>query len=323
MPTIHRPRYGSLQFWPRKRASKFLPSVNWKAIENNSKFKLPILGFVGYKVGMAQAIVRDNTATSLTKGKQIVLPVSIVECPPMKIFSLRLYKNNNVAKEILNENIDKEIKRVMKFPKKTMKEMEKLSGEIENYDDLRIIIYTVVKKTGIKKTPDILEVGLKGNIKEKLNFAKEHLNKEINISDVVGKDNLVDIRAVTKGKGLAGPVKRFGIGLKSHKAEKGRRKPGTLGPWIPKKVSMSVPLAGQYGFFTRVQYNSKVIGLDSIDKKNINPPSGFQNFGIIKTNYIILKGSIAGPPKRPILMTNPLRETKDTARENFELINLQ
>jgi hypothetical protein len=26
------PRKGSLQFWPRKRVSKFLPSVNWKEL---------------------------------------------------------------------------------------------------------------------------------------------------------------------------------------------------------------------------------------------------------------------------------------------------
>ena len=36
---INAPRKGSLQFWPRKRANKFLPSVNWKAINSDKKLK--------------------------------------------------------------------------------------------------------------------------------------------------------------------------------------------------------------------------------------------------------------------------------------------
>ena len=43
------PRKGSLQYWPRKRASKFLPSVNWSAIKSDSNLK----GFICYKAGMA------------------------------------------------------------------------------------------------------------------------------------------------------------------------------------------------------------------------------------------------------------------------------
>ena len=41
MPTRVRPRFGSLQFWPRKRARKYLPSVNWKPINSEG-----ILGFI-------------------------------------------------------------------------------------------------------------------------------------------------------------------------------------------------------------------------------------------------------------------------------------
>ena len=90
------PRKGSLQFWPRKRADKFLPSVNWNAINSGKNIK----GFIGYKAAMASAIVKDNTANSMTKGKKIAVPVTILECPPMSILSIRFYKNNKVAKEI-------------------------------------------------------------------------------------------------------------------------------------------------------------------------------------------------------------------------------
>jgi len=35
----------------------------------------------------------------------------------MKIFSVRFYKNNKVAKDVLAENLDKELKRKIKFVK--------------------------------------------------------------------------------------------------------------------------------------------------------------------------------------------------------------
>src|SRR3990172_12174219 len=109
------PRKGSLQFWPRKRASKLLPSVNWTAINSDSK---GLKGFICYKAGMASAYVKDNTEHSMTKGKKIVLPVTILECPSMKILSVRFYKNGLVSKEILAENLDKELKRKIKMAKK-------------------------------------------------------------------------------------------------------------------------------------------------------------------------------------------------------------
>ena len=70
MPTRKSPRKGSLQFWPRKRAYKFLPSVNWNAINSGKNIK----GFIGYKAGMVSAIVKDNTPNSMTKGKKIAVP---------------------------------------------------------------------------------------------------------------------------------------------------------------------------------------------------------------------------------------------------------
>jgi len=241
MPTRKSPRKGSLQFWPRKRASKFLPRVNWTAIDSNSK---NIKGFICYKAGMMSAIVKDNTPESMTKGKRIAVPVTILECPTMKIFSVRFYKHGKVMKDVLAENLDKEIKKKVKVstPKgiprdiskemptkdKTKKEDEENVGE---YDDIRIIFYSQVKKSGLKKTPDLSEIGLVGSVEEKLAWIKENLGKEISVLNVFEKGQLVDLRGLTKGKGFQGPVKRFGIKLKFHKSEKGRRRPGSLGPW--------------------------------------------------------------------------------------------
>ena len=204
------PRSGSLQIWPRKRAEKMLPSANWNAINEKG-----LLGFIAYKVGMKSALAKDLTPNSMTKDKKIIVPVTILEAPSMKIFSIRLYKNNLCISEIVLSN-DKELKRIIKVGK---------IGKIEDldkkeYEDIRIIAYSQVGKTNIKKTPDIVEIGFGGSREEKINFVKNYAGKEILASEILKKMQLVDIRGLSKGKGLSGPVKRFGIGLKGHKSEK-------------------------------------------------------------------------------------------------------
>ena len=312
MPTRKSPRKGSLQFWPRKRAQKFLPSVNWKAINSNKSLK----GFICYKAGMASAFVKDSTPNSMTKDKKIVIPVTILECPAMKILSVRFYKNGKVATEILGEGLDKELKRKIKIPKKIGK-LDKIKKE--DYEDLQIIVYSIVKKTNLKKTPDIIEMGLGGTYEEKFNYVKENLGKEISVLNNFEKGELIDLRGLTKGKGLQGPVKRFGITLKSHKSEKGVRRPGSLGPWHPARVTFRVPMAGQLGTFTRAVYNNKILDLGKAedDFKNL------KNYGNIKTDYIIVRGSVQGSQKRQLVLTHALRETKKQKKKEYELIKLR
>jgi len=320
MPKHSQPRRGSLQFYPRKRAKRFLPRVNWDSVP---KEEPGLKGFIGYKVGMKSAFVLDNTPHSHTKGKRVIIPVTIIECPTIKILSVRFYKNKKVIGEIFNDNADKELKRKLKLPKQTSakKEIEDIEKK-QGFDDVRAIIYSQVKKTGIKKTPDIVEVGISGSLNEKLNFIKENLNKEISVREII-KEDIVDIRGVTKGKGLQGPTKRFGLSLKSHKSEKGVRGPGSLGPWHPARVDFRAPMAGQMGFFARVVYNNKIISINNINEKDINSKEGFKKYGKIKTDYIILNGSIPGPVKRQLLITAPLRPSKKQSKKLYELIELR
>jgi large subunit ribosomal protein L3 len=316
MPKHGHIRHGSLQFYPRVRAKKILPRTSWDII---SKEDVGLLGFIGYKVGMKSAYVRDNTPNSLTKGQRITIPCTIIECPFIKIFSVRFYKNKKVVGDILNSNIDKEMKKKVKLPKQIKKKIEDFKEG--DFDDLRVIVYSQVKKTNIKKKPDIIEIGLSGSLNEKLDFIKSNLNKEISIKEVI-KD-IVDVRGVTKGKGTQGPTKRFGLSLKTHKEEKGQRGPGSGGPWHPARVDYTQPMMGQMGYFTRIVYNNKVIEINSIAEKDINPKDGFKKFGKIKTDFIILSGSIQGPSKRPLLITVALRPTKNQMKKNYEFIELR
>ena len=311
-------RHGSLQFYPRSRAHKIIPGVSWSAIIPNVK-EVGLLGFIGYKVGMKSAYLKDNTPNSLTKGKRIIIPVTVVECPTMKILSIRLYKDKKVMGEIISGNLDKELKKKIKLPKKPSKKLEEFEGK---YDDIRVVVYSQVKKTGVKKTPDVKEIGLSGTLSEKVTFIKNNLSKEIGIKDVI-PEGTIDIRGVTKGKGLQGTIKRFGLTLKSHKSEKGQRTLGSGGPWHPSRVDYTQPRAGQMGFFTRVVYNTKVVYVGSIGEKDINPGEGFPHYGKVKNDYIILEGSVQGPQKRQILMTLPLRPNRRITKKNYEFTELR
>jgi large subunit ribosomal protein L3 len=316
MPKHSQPRRGSLQFWPRKRAEKSLPSVNWKEVCKRTD-KKGFLGFIGYKVGMSSGVVKDNTEHSLTKGQRIIFPVTFVECPPLRILSVRFYKNGKVAKEAF-VGTEKDLKHKIKIGKKK----EKIDLEFKDYDSIRILAYSLVSRTAIKKSPDLIEIGLGGSKEEQLATAKEFLSKEIQIDDVF-KEGLVDVRGVTKGKGLQGPAKRYGISLRAHKSEKGVRKVGSIGPWHPARITFRVPMAGQTGYFSRVVYNSKIIGSGKIVDKDINPSEGFKHYGKIKTSYLILKGSVQGPAKRQIVLTSTIRPTKRKSKRNMELIKIE
>ena len=313
------PRKGSLQFWPRKRAKKVLPRVNWNVIPTGSVKNLK--GFIAYKAGMTSALVKDKTQNSMTKDKEIIIPATILECPPLKIFSVRFYKNNQLVKEILAGQLDKELKRTVKLPKKTPEKIDNI--KLEEYDDISIIVYSQPKKIGIKKRPDLEEIGLAGSFDEKISFVKENLNKEISIFDVFNGWQIADLRGLTKGKGFSGPVKRFGIKLRFHKTEKGQRKVGSIGPWHPARVTFRVPMAGQMGMFTRVHYNQKIISLGKTPKGDDEKLKNIKNYGDIKTDYIVLAGSVQGPAKRQLLITAPLRGSKMQLKKNYEFIKLR
>ena len=80
---------------------------------------------------------------------------------------------------------------------------------------------------------------------------------------------------------------------------------GSLGNWSAKTWRVAHP--GQMGFFKRTEHNKLIF---KISNENIHPKSGFHKYGNIKNDYIIVRGSIAGPKKRLIVMTEPIREKR-------------
>jgi len=184
-------------------------------------------------------------------------------------------------------------------------------------------MFSGVGETGIgKKKADLIEIGLSGTAEEKLNFIKSNIGKSIPVGEVFS-EGLVDIRAVTKGYGTQGPMRRFGIALKSHKSEKGRRRPGSLAPWHPCRVTFRAPQAGQTGYHNRVAYNNLILKIGKIAEEDINKKGGFEHYGIVKTDYIVVKGSVPGPKKRGLVITPALRPTKFQSKKKFEVLELR
>jgi len=326
-------RSGSLQFYPRVRAKKVLPSVNWAPV---SKDGVGFLGFVGYKVGMVSVWAKDDTEHSLTKNKRIAVPATVVECPAMKIYSVRFYKNGKVMKDVVVAN-GKELKKSVKVSRVIAQgDGLQVTGDGLEFDDIRVIMYSGVAKTCVdKKKADMLEIGVSGSVDAKLDFIKGHIGKEILVGDVFS-GGLVDVRGVTRGFGTGGPMKRFGIALKASKSEKGRRRPGSLAPWHPSRVTFRAPQAGQTGYHSRVCYNSFILKVGQKAKSsevtgdrlqvtggNINPKGGFEHYGVVKNDYVILKGSVPGPKKRGIVLTTAIRPTKFMAKKKLEVLEVR
>jgi len=312
MADTKKPRKGSMAYWPRKKAKRSYPRIRgWSCLSSDKAIPL---GFAGYKVGMTHVLGVDNRKTTPTKGEEISIPVTVIECPPLKILCARFYKKNAyglfVAKDFFFKP-SKDLQRKISLPKKIpdIKELDKINPQ--DYADITILAYTQPRLAGIgKKKPEIFELKLSGANKEKLEFIKSRADKEILVEEVFAEAQLVDAHAITKGKGTQGPVKRFGIGLKHHKSEKGRRQPGSRGPWTAQQhIMYRTAYAGQTGFHQRLQLNLKIIKIGT-NPEEINPKGGFTHYGLVKTSYLLLKGSVPGAKKRMVVLTHTLRPTK-------------
>ena len=107
-------------------------------------------------------------------------------------------------------------------------------------------------------------------------------------------------------KGFQGAVKRFGVKLTSHKSEKTRRHAGNLGAWTPSRVGHTVPLAGQHGCHERTEWNKWIFKV-SANPEEVNPAEGFRSYGIVKNDFLLVKGSIQGPKKRMVTLVRSIR----------------
>ncbi len=313
----HHPRRGSMQFWPRKRAAHPLPRVHAWAKEAKAK----PLGFIGYKAGMVRVQATDNRPKSITKGEKLVFASTVVECPPMIAVGAAFYvKSGSGVKKVTSlfaEKLPKELSRTISLPKKS-----KSVDDVSAFDDVKLLVHSQPQHipTGAKK-PQLVEVALGGTKEDKIKYIKEVLGKEIPVNNIFESGAMLDVHGVTTGKGFQGTVKRFGVPIRQHKAEKTKRGIGTLGAWHPNRVLYTVPQSGKMGYHQRMEHNKQVIALGTEGTK-VTPKGGIVRYGIVQNTYLLLKGSVIGPRKRAVLLTQAIRPDTRIGKDAFTVVSI-
>ena len=310
------PRRGSLGLRPRKRASRIVPRIrSWPKVASDKPL---LLAFAGYKAGMTHIFMIDDHPHTMTSGTEIFVPVTVVETPPLYIAAVRayaydpnrgLYTFTEAWKQPPKElELERRVPRIKAGdPEKKLKLIEE---NLENIYDIRVIAVTQPKLVGglSKKAPDILEVKIGGGkgVEDWFSYAAKILGNTVHVRDVFTEGQFVDVIGVTKGKGFQGVVKRFGVKElpRWRKHRKGSRKIGSRSPAYG--AVSSTPQAGQMGFHRRTEYNKRILKIGD-NGLEVTPKGGFINYGIVRSSYVLLQGSIMGPKKRLVVLRHPIR----------------
>ncbi len=292
-----------MQYWPRKRASRIYPRVSTWAASADAK----PLGFAGWKAGMTHVQYTDNNASSPTYGKVVSKAATIIDAPSLFVLAARFYKKTSSGLTTAGEQWTDKIPDDIHITKKTFPGKKAAPSA---FDDVRLLVCTQTEKSGMRKNkPEVFEIGIGGNTEKKKDGAVSLVGKEILAKDVFKAGDFIDASAVTKGHGFTGVVKRFGVRLGTRKSKQAHRHTGSVGPTTPSHIMHTVPLPGQYGYFTRTESNKRVIMVDD-DANKINSKGGLLGYGLVPKSFILIEGSVPGTKKRLIRLRKAVRTTK-------------
>merc|ERR1712179_875119 len=225
---------------------------------------------------------------------------------------------------------------------KASKKWEEDLGQIKKYCSVvRVICHTQQKLLRRRqKKAHIMEIQVNGgSISDKVNFAREHFEKEVPIRTVFSQDEMIDIIAVTKGKGFKGVTSRWHTKKLPRKTHKGLKKVDCIGAWHPSRIQFTVPRAGQKGYHHRTEINKKIYRMGAgyamkdgklvknnaatdydLADKSITPMGGFPHYGEVNNDFVMIKGCCMGPKKRVITLRKALvTSAKRVALEKIEL----
>lgn len=314
------PKRGSLAYLPRGRARRIVGRVRfWPEVKAASPV---LLGFAGYKAGMTYAYVLDNDQRSPYYGREVIQPVTVVETPPLMLCAIRAYGGGHGGLKTLTEawtkSPPKYLERVLTLPENLDPEsgFKKMEGSLGQIKEFRAVFSTQPWLSSVpKKKPELIEVKVSGgSLKDQLDYGKKTLGKEVRVPDVFSAGQLVDVVSISKGKGIQGPVKRWGVKKLPHKSRKTVRGIGCLGPWHPTYVMHTVPRAGQMGFHQRTECNKKILRIGK-DGSEVTPKGGFLRYGVVKGDHLLLGGSVPGAAKRLLRLRVPARPPTRAPKE--------
>jgi len=347
------PRHGSLGFLPRKRTKKHRGKIRKFPRDDASK-KPHLTAFMGYKAGMTQIVREVDRAGAKLHKKEVVEAVTILETPPVFVVGIVGYVETPTGLRTLTtvwaQTLGEEFKRRLyknwyrskkkaftKYAKQYAKDQgkgfERELEKIEKYCTVvRVIVHTQIRLVKItQKKAHVMEIQINGgSTADKVAFAKGLLEKPVKVDSVFSQNEMIDTIAATKGKGYEGVTARWGTTRLPRKTHKGLRKVACIGAWHPSGVRFSVARAGQNGYHHRTAINKKVylIGTKGecktefdLTAKSITPMGGFPHFGIVREDYLMLKGCCPGVTKRVITLRKSV--VPQTSRVSGEVITLK
>ena len=346
------PRHGSLGFLPRKRAKRQRGRV--RSFPKDDQSKVPHLtAFLGYKAGMTHILREVNKPGSKLHQKEIVEAVTIIETPPIVIVGLVGYVETPRGLKALStlwaQHLSEECKRrfyrnwvqskkkaFTKYATNYDKNYSKVLERIKKYCSVvRVLAHTQTQLLSLKqKKAHIMEIQINGgSVADKVDYAYKSFEQKVSVDSVFQANEMIDTIGVCKGKGFNGVVRRWGVKLLPRKTHRGRRKVACIGSWHPSRVKYTVPRAGQLGYHHRTEINKKIYRIgkgddpkngstdQDITEKSITPLGGFPHYGIVKNDFLMLKGAIVGTKKRVITLRKSLHPQVN--RSALEEINLK
>ena len=346
------PRHGSLGFLPRKRAKRQRGRV--RSFPKDDPAQPPHLtAFLGYKAGMTHILREVNKPGSKLHQKEVVEAVTIIETPPIVVVGLVGYVETPRGLKALStlwaQHLSEECRRrfyrnwvqskkkaFTKYSTKYETNTTKVLERIKRYCSvIRVLVHTQTQLLSLKqKKAHIMEIQVNGgNVGAKVDWAYKHFEQKIQVDQVFASNEMIDTIGVCKGKGFNGVVRRWGVKLLPRKTHRGRRKVACIGSWHPSRVKYTVPRAGQLGYHHRTEINKKIYRIGKgddtkngstehdITEKKITPLGGFPHYGIVRNDFLMLKGAIVGTKKRVITLRKSLHS--QVSRSALEEINLK
>ncbi|KAF1775488.1 Ribosomal protein L3, conserved site [Phytophthora cactorum] len=299
------PRHGHLGFLPKKRTKHHRGRV--RKFPRDDASKAPHLtAFMGFKAGMTHIMREVDRPGSKVHKKEIVEPVSIVETPPMVVIGVVGYletpRGLRTLTTVFAEHLSEEVKRrfyknwykskrkaFTKYAKKYQTapaDIENELNRIKKYCQVvRVLAHTQIRKVKLRqKKAHLLEVQVNGgSVADKVDFAKSLFEKQVPVTAVFAKDEMIDVIGVTKGHGVEGVITRWGVTRLPRKTHRGLRKVACIGAWHPSRVRFTVPRAGQHGYHHRTEINKKIYQVvhdgAGPDREGITPLGGFPHYG--------------------------------------------
>jgi large subunit ribosomal protein L3 len=274
-----------------------------------------ILAHCGFKAGCVQVVSIDDRDKTPNAGKQLVSLGTVLVTPPVLILGIRGYSKDHTGLhaefDVYAEDIPKHIAKEISLKNNDKDAVDNAEKTLKRIKEIFAIVAVSPRSAGLEqKKPYIFEASVSGgDIPKQFAHVKEVLGKEIKIDQIFETGATVDVAAITKGKGWQGVIQRWGVKKKQHKSRKTVREVGSLGPISPQSVMYTVPRAGQMGFHQRTEYDKRIMVMGNTDdeKIKINPDGGYKHFGLVKGDFIILKGSVPGTYRRLIKLRSQIR----------------